>query len=114
MGLYLLDTIPEKYHTDFLISNIPKGHLISPGEKVKLMVFNNNPVVDQIQDSTVKQTKVEPIFLSNKLYGLINDPNFYLKIEYKRFTLTTGKLITKREFRKSYNLKKVEIQIIMK
>lgn len=83
LGLYLLDTIPEKYHSDFLISNITKGQLISPGEKLELMTFNNNPGFEHIQNSVDKQTKVEPIVLSNKLYNLINDKSLYIEIEYK-------------------------------
>lgn len=83
LGLYLMDTIPEKYHGNFLISNIPNGHLISPGEKINLIAFNANPLMDQITDSIDDKTKVEPILLSNKLYSLINDQNFYIEIEYK-------------------------------
>lgn len=83
LGLYLMDTIPEKYHSAILISNITQGQLISPGEKLELMAFNNNRGFDHIQDSINKKTKVEPIVLSNKLYSLINDKNFYIEIEYK-------------------------------
>ncbi len=83
LGLYLMDTIPEKYHSDFLISNITTGQLISPGEKLELMAFNNNRGFENIPDSIAKKTKVEPIVLSNKLYSLINDPNLHIEIEYK-------------------------------
>ncbi len=83
LGLYLMDTIPEKYHSDFLISNITKGQLISPGEKLELMAFNNNRGFETVQDSTNIKTKVEPIILSNKLYSLINDQNFFIEIEYR-------------------------------
>lgn len=83
LGLYLMDTIPEKYHADFLISNITEGQLISPGEKLELMAFNNKRGFEYDQDSIIKKTKVEPIVLSNKLYSLLNDQNFYMEIEYK-------------------------------
>ena len=83
LGLYLLDTIPQKYHSDFLISNVTKGQLISPGEKLQLMTFNNGQEFGYVQDSIEKQTKVEPIVLSNKLYSLINDQNFMIEIEYR-------------------------------
>lgn len=83
LGLYLMDTIPEKYHSDFLISNITQGQLISPGEKLELMAFNNNRGFDNDQDSINKNSKVEPIVLSNKLYSLLNDKSFYMEIEYK-------------------------------
>lgn len=83
LGLYLLDTIPEKYHTDFLISNVTKGQLISPGEKIALFSINNNQDFNQLKDTLLEKTKVEPIVLSNKIYSLINDQKFFIEIGYK-------------------------------
>lgn len=83
LGLYLMDTIPEKYHSDFLISNVTQGQLISPGEKLELIAFNHNRGFDNDQDSILRKTKFEPIILSNRIYSLINDQNLLIEIKYK-------------------------------
>ncbi len=82
LGLYLYDTIPEKYHADLLISNVTKGQLISPGEKIGLFTFNNNRDFPKPQDSLAEK-KVEPIILSNKIYALLNEQNLLIEISYK-------------------------------
>ncbi|MUP47418.1 hypothetical protein E0K83_16880 [Gramella sp. BOM4] len=82
LGLYLMDTIPEKYHSDLLISNITNGQLISPGEKLELISLNNDP--EEIEMSKADTlVKVAPIILSNKIYSLLNSENFLMEIEYK-------------------------------
>ena len=83
LGLYLMDTIPEKYHNDFLISNITEGQLISPGEKIELITINHDRGFENSQDSVIASNKVDPIMFSNKLYALINDENLLIEVAYR-------------------------------
>ena len=79
LALYLMDTLNQKYHGDFLISNVSTGQLISPGEKIELITFNNNRGFTQIRDST----KAEPIVISNRIYQLLNQDELLIEVIYK-------------------------------
>ena len=83
LGLFLLNSLPEKYHEDILISNVSNGQLISSGEEIELFAFNYNRGFQSRQDSTVTSTKVEPLILADKIYGLLNTEGLNIEIRYK-------------------------------
>lgn len=83
LGLFLMNSLPEKYHEDILISNVSNGQLISSGEQIELFAFNHNRGFQSRQDTTVTKTKVEPIILSDKIYSILNDNALHIEIAYK-------------------------------